>query len=289
MGFFDDAFDVISDVAKVVGFVTNPVAAVASTVATQAVADVLAPEREPPMNYSPTLYEPRGNTFTPTPTPPTQAGIGSFFSPILSGARNIAQAAGELDVVARMFGGQILPDQAATAGQQTAVDVQSRGGQESAASGTLQAGVGGMLVPAVTGLGRALGGRVGAVSGLGGVAGGLLAGAGFGGGAGGKRVTRKMKAEIRKMYMLSGGDANLTAQVYNQLTGMNLSAADVFAILLKRFRNDGPYVTKAAVRKTRQTVRKLKHLENLKKEITGTTTRRAPARRRATTTTLIKN
>lgn len=289
MGFFDDAFDVVKNVASVVGFATNPVGTIAATAATRAMDRALSTERESPMNY--TAYEPQASqrVIVPREVGRTEAGIGSFFSPILSGARSLAQTAGELDVVARMFGGQILPDQAATAGQQTAVDVQSRGGQESAGSGTLQAGVGGMLVPGVQALGRAIGGRTGALSGLGGIAGGYLAGTGFGGGASGKRVTRKMKAEIRKMYMLSGGNAELTAQIYSQLTGMSLDARDVFAILLKRFRNDGPYVTKAAVRKTRQTVRKLKHLENLKKEITGTTTRRAPARRRATTTTLIKN
>lgn len=289
MGFFSDAFDVISDIGTAVGLVTNPVGTIASKIATKGISDILAPERETPMNYN--MYEPQTSQriIQPQAGRTTEAGFGSFFSPILSGARSLAQTAGELDVVARMFGGQILPDQASTAGQQTAVDVQSRGGQESAGSGTIQAGVGGMLVPGVQALGRAIGGRTGAISGLGGVAGGLLAGSGFGGGGGGRRVTRKMKAEIRKMYMLSGGDANLTAQIYSQLTGMSLSGADVFAILLKRFRNDGPYVTKAAVRKTRQTVRKLKHLENLKKEITGTTTRRAPARRRSSTTTLIKN
>jgi len=289
MGFFSDAFDVISDIGTAIGFVTNPVGTIATKIATKGISDILAPERETPMNY--TMYEPQTSQriIQPQAGRMNEAGFGSFFSPLLSGARSLAQTAGELDVVARMFGGQILPDQASTAGQQTAVDVQSRGGQESAGSGTIQAGVGGMLVPGVQALGRAIGGRTGALSGLGGVAGGLLAGSGFGGGGGGRRVTRKMKAEIRKMYMLSGGDANLTAQIYSQLTGMSLSGADVFAILLKRFRNDGPYVTKAAVRKTRQTVRKLKHLENLKKEITGTTTRRAPARRRASTTTLIKN
>lgn len=289
MGFFDDAFDVVKDVATAVGFVSNPVGTIASMAATKAFDDFTSTEREPAMNY--TTYEPAASqrVIQPRAVGRTEAGIGSFFSPILSGARNIAQTAGELDIVARMFGGQILPDQAATAGQQTAVDVQSRGGQESAGSGTLQAGAAGLLVPAVTGLGRAIGGRTGALSGLGGVAGGLLAGGMMGGQNGGRRITRKMKAEIRKMYMLSGGNADLTAQVYSQLTGFSLNAQDVFAILLKRFRNDGPYVTKAAVRKTRQTVRKLKHLEHLKKEITGSTTRRAPARRRASTTTLIKN
>lgn len=289
MGFFDDLFDVGKDVLQAVGFITNPVGSVAASVASSAIGNQIAPEREPsPMNY--TMYEPSGSQYLqPKPTPTTQAGFGNLFSPIISGARTLAQTAGELDIVARMFGGQVLPDSAQTAGQQTAVDVQSRGGQESAASGVLQAGVGGLMVPFAQQAGRLIGGRVGAVSGLGGVAGGLLTGSMMGGRPSGKRITRKMKAEIRKMYILSGGNAQLTAQVYSNLTGLNLNAQDVFAILLKRFRNDGPYVTKAAVRKTRQTVRKLKHLEALKKEITGSTTRRAPARRRSTTTTLIKN
>jgi hypothetical protein len=288
MGFFDDLFDVGKDVLQAVGFVTNPVGSVAASIASGAISNQIAPEREP-MNYSPTLYEPSGSQYLqPTATPPTTAGFG-FLGPLLQGARTVAQTAGELDVVARMFGGRVLPDSAQTAGQQTAVDVQSRGGQESAGSGVMQAGVGGLVVPFAQQAGRLIGGRVGAVSGLGGLAGGLLTGGMMGGRPSGKRITRKMKAEIRKMYILSGGNAQLTAQVYSNLTGLNLNAQDVFAILLKRFRNDGPYVTKAAVRKTRQTVRKLKHLETLKKEITGSTTRRAPARRRSTTTTLIKN
>jgi hypothetical protein len=51
----------------------------------------------------------------------------------------------------------------------------------------------------------------------------------------------------------------------------------VVQILLKRFRNDGPYITKAAVRKTRSTVRKMQVVNDLSKEIgklAGSTTRR---------------
>ena len=61
-------------------------------------------------------------------------------------------------------------------------------------------------------------------------------------------------------------------------------------ILLKRFRNDGPVVTKAALRKTKSTIRKLHNMQDVLKSITPTTTgrRRAPMKR-ATTTTLIKN
>ena len=62
------------------------------------------------------------------------------------------------------------------------------------------------------------------------------------------------------------------------------------AILLKRFRNDGPVVTKAALRKTKQTIRRLHSMQDVLKSMTPTSTgrRRAPMKR-ATTTTLIKN
>jgi hypothetical protein len=83
------------------------------------------------------------------------------------------------------------------------------------------------------------------------------------------------------------------------LTGGNISAAaDILGIsqemliqvLLKRFRNDGPVVTKAALRKTKQTIRRLHSMQDVLKSITPTAAgrRRAPMRR-ATTTTLIKN
>jgi hypothetical protein len=61
-------------------------------------------------------------------------------------------------------------------------------------------------------------------------------------------------------------------------------------ILLKRFRNDGPVVTKAALRKTKQTIRRLHSMQDVLKSITPTATmRRRSPMKRATTTTLIKN
>lgn len=95
-------------------------------------------------------------------------------------------------------------------------------------------------------------------------------------------ITRKMKRDVMDLYNYMGGDLNRVAQAYSQYRGMNFSAAQIQKILLKRFRNDGPYVTKAAIRKTRSTVRKLERLEMLKKQITGT--RAAPRRRAAATT-----
>lgn len=97
-------------------------------------------------------------------------------------------------------------------------------------------------------------------------------------------ITRKMQREVKELYMYMNGDLNAVAQAYSQYKGMSFNAATIQKILLKRFRNDGPYVTKAAIRKTRSTVRKLERLEMLKKQITG---KPSPVRRRAASTTRI--
>ena len=97
-------------------------------------------------------------------------------------------------------------------------------------------------------------------------------------------ITRKMQREVKELYMYMNADLNAVARAYSQYKGMNFTAAMIQKILLKRFRNDGPYVTKAAIRKTRSTVRKLERLEMLKKQITG---KPATTRRRATSTTRI--
>ena len=59
-------------------------------------------------------------------------------------------------------------------------------------------------------------------------------------------------------------------------------------VLLKRFRNDGPVVTKAALRKTKTTVRRLKSMCDMYDSLRPSATRRKAPMRRATTT-LIKN
>jgi len=82
------------------------------------------------------------------------------------------------------------------------------------------------------------------------------------------------------------------------LTGGNVQAAadilgveDMFLInvLLKRFRNDGPVVTKAALRKTKQTVRRLKSMCDMYDSLRPSATRRRTPMKRASSTTLIKN
>lgn len=89
------------------------------------------------------------------------------------------------------------------------------------------------------------------------------------------RVTRKLKSDVKKAVEMFGVDT-----VADQL-GVNADV--VFYILTKKFRNDGAYVTKAAVRKTRQTVRKLKTICDMYDDLRPAAKRRAPTRTRAAT------
>ena len=98
-------------------------------------------------------------------------------------------------------------------------------------------------------------------------------------------ITRKMQREVKELFAYANGDMNAVAQIYSQFKGMNYSPDMILAIMLKKFRNDGPYVTKAAVRKTRSTVRKMARLNQLYADITPKA--RPAARRRAASTTKI--
>ena len=92
-------------------------------------------------------------------------------------------------------------------------------------------------------------------------------------------ITRKMQREIKQLFKLSGGDFATTAFLYEEATGRRLTERQVIKIYTKRFSNQGPYVTKAAVRKTRRTIHKLDTLCDLKDKMCPPK-RRAPARRR---------
>ena len=94
------------------------------------------------------------------------------------------------------------------------------------------------------------------------------------------RVTRRLRSQVKRAVEMFGVEA-VAAQ-------MGVDVEIIFYILTKRMRNDGPYVTKAAVRKTRQTVRKMKTLCDMYDDLRPPA-RRAPARRTASKTTLIKN
>lgn len=89
------------------------------------------------------------------------------------------------------------------------------------------------------------------------------------------RVTRKLQRDVKQAVMLLGAEA-----VANQL-GVGLDV--VIYIMQKKIRNDGSYVTKAAVRKTRQTVRKMKSMCDLYDDLRPVAKRRPPMRRAAVT------
>lgn len=89
------------------------------------------------------------------------------------------------------------------------------------------------------------------------------------------RVTRRLKSDVRKAVEMFGVEF-----VAEQ---MGTSPELIFYILTKKMRNDGPYVTKAAVRKTRQTVRKMKNLCDMYDDLRPAAKRRAPTRRAAAT------
>lgn len=89
------------------------------------------------------------------------------------------------------------------------------------------------------------------------------------------RVTRKLKANVKKAVEMFG------VEFVAEQMGVDVEV--VFYILTKRMRNDGPYVTKAAVRKTRQTVRKMKNLCDMYDDLRPAAKRRAPARKTMST------
>lgn len=89
------------------------------------------------------------------------------------------------------------------------------------------------------------------------------------------RVTRKLQRDVKQAVMLLGPEA-----VANQL-GVGLDT--VIYIMQKKIRNDGPYVTKAAVRKTRQTVRKMKSMCDLYDDLRPAAKRRPPMKRATAT------
>lgn len=92
-------------------------------------------------------------------------------------------------------------------------------------------------------------------------------------------ITRKLQRDVKKVFMLSGGDLGFVSSNSMMLFGKSLSEDQVMMILFKTFKNQGPYVTKAAVRKTRATIRKMETLCDLKDRLCPPK-RRAPARRR---------
>lgn len=96
-------------------------------------------------------------------------------------------------------------------------------------------------------------------------------------------ITRKLQRDTKKLFMMTGGNIDIVSQQSLFFLGKDLSPQQVLAVLFKTFKNQGPYVTKAAVRKTRSTMRKLETLEALKNQMCPP--RRAAPRRRTTGST----
>jgi hypothetical protein len=207
------------------------------------------------------------------PQKQTQAGFGSSIGSFLSDVgSNIVSPLSSLFSQVRPFISQ------QSQGQPALPTRSNLGGQESQSSGVTEGFVGGFgnLAGQAARFLRTPGGQIGTGL-LTGIGGSMLAG-----GCGGQRITRKMKSQYRAVLNLAQGD-------YDQAAAMIGVSTDMFImVLLKRFRNDGPVVTKAALRKTKSTVRRLKHMTDLYNDLRPTATRRKAPVRRASTT-LISN
>lgn len=221
----------------------------------------------------------------PMEQPMMQRDIGSIGSYLASAAVNYIGS----KLTTSVFGGN-----GAEQGQSTAVDMPTQPAKETAQSGetiivppasyqgsnyypTTQAGLGGLITTGTSLLGKYLpqvigGGAVGLVA--------PVVMDAFTGQPKKLRVTKKLKAQVRQAVNLMGIEG--TAQA------MGVDVNTVLYILMKKMRNDGPYVTKAAVRKTRQTIRKLDTLCDLKDEMCPPK-RPAARRRTATRSTRVTN
>lgn len=221
-----------------------------------------------------------GLTFNtqPQPTPGFFDRLGSAASrlgdTLLTGFESAIPS-----LINRQFGIGSRPQ---TASQGPALTtVTNVGAQESQGSGSIQAGAGALL-PTILGGARSLLKTPAGQLALGGGAAGALS---FMAPDGKKmRITRKMKSQARTVLNIAGGNISVAADI------LNISEEMLITILLKRFRNDGPVVTKAALRKTKSTIRRLHSMQDVLKSITPTAAgrRRAPAKR-SMSTTLIKN
>ena len=101
--------------------------------------------------------------------------------------------------------------------------------------------------------------------------------------------SRRNKARVRQLVNFMGIEG--AASFLSQVSGVTVTPNDVVMLLLRTFRNDGAYITKAQVRNLRRTTNRFKSLEKQVKEATSMTrtTRRTTTPRRAASTTLIKN
>lgn len=278
-------------VAKVASIIPNPYAqavafgagAIARDEARRQNKRIAEQERKKIME----IFRPSGNLsslqapLAGSSSPRNLASFGSsFFDTIRGGIQDVGGLVKDIfdTGIPGLFGAE-RPNTATT--QPAITTVTNVGAKETGTSGTVDAG----FLPAVGGL------ISGAKTALKSPLGQLILGTGAGAGIGmltadGKRmrITRKMKSQARTVLNIAGGNVQVAADI------LNISPEMLISILLKRFRNDGPVVTKAALRKTKSTIRKLHNMQDVLKSITPTSTgrRRAPMKR-SMSTTLIKN
>ena len=69
--------------------------------------------------------------------------------------------------------------------------------------------------------------------------------------------SRRNKARVRQLVNFMGIEG--AAQFLSQASGQNVTGNDVVQLLLRTFRNDGAYITKAQVRNLRRTTNSLRH------------------------------
>lgn len=223
---------------------------------------------------------------------PMAAPSTSFFGNLGQSIGNFGSGVGDffndISPLTNLFGGGGVT-QRTNAGTARTVDVGRP--QETASSGEIlgaNLGLAPALFQGARNFLRTPGGQT--ALGFGGAA---IGSALMGGGDGAVRITRRMKSDVRKIYMMAGMDPNATAQILNNLgtyPRMNFDASLVFFILTKRFRNDGPVVTKAAVRKTKTTLRRMKGVVDMYNSVCKPTApRRRAAPSRAKAVQLISN
>jgi hypothetical protein len=278
-----------------VGFVTGgPVGAFTATVATEQAKKQERQVKQQVNAYNARLQQAQETDMAfgdpnvpgafPTPRPASIAQPG-FFDRVSNVASNIGNTlltgfeSAVPSLLNRAIFGESRPRSAAQGPALTTIT--NVGAQESQGSGSIQAGAGSLL-PTILGGARSLLKSPAGQLALGGGAGAALSFMSPDGKQ--MRITRKMKSQARTVLNIAGGNISVAADI------LNISDEMLIQILLKRFRNDGPVVTKAALRKTKQTIRRLHSMQDVLKSITPTATmRRRTPMKRATTTTLIKN
>ena len=219
------------------------------------------------------------NLTATTPRLSTASSGGGFFDTLRGGIREVGGLVSDiLDTGIPSFFG--VGNRRDVISQPAITTTPPVGAKETGSSGTVDAGAGAIINPLVSGVRNLIRSPLGQI--------GIGAGAGLLGGltttpCGQPRITRKMKSQARMVLNMTNGNLSMASDI------LGIDQNTLIFILLKRFRNDGPVVTKAALRKTKQTIRRLHNMQDVLKSITPTATRRRTPMRRASTTTLIKN